>query len=157
MAMKKIPTKNYIILFGLIVLILCACLAFYNIFNIYNENKLNTSPLSSKQVLYEDLKNATKEIDADTFLLISYTQNKKVFNNEKEIKKYLNKNNLMDNVMYLDVTEYMNDENFTEDINKVLKLENNLQVKVFPAIVYYKDGNAAYSVDSSSGLINKGS
>jgi ATP-dependent Lon protease len=75
---RKIPTKNYIILIGVIVLVITACLATYNLYNIYKENKIKTSPLSVNEILYEDLKNATKEINADTFLVISYTEDEKV-------------------------------------------------------------------------------
>ena len=97
MSKKSIPPKNYLILFGIVLLVICACFAAYNLYNIYQENKVRTSPLANKEVLYEDLKNATIEIDADTFLVISYIQNREIHNNENEIKKYLNKNNLLDN------------------------------------------------------------
>lgn len=153
---KSIPTRNYLILFGIILLVICACFAVYNIYNIYQENKIRTSPLSNKEVLYEDLKNATIEIDADTFLVISYVQNREIHNNEIEIKKYLNKNNLIDNVMYLDISKYMNDADFIDDLNKTLKLKDNLQIKKFPALIYYKEGIATYKIDSTEHLLNKG-
>ena len=66
---RKIPTKNYLILFGIVLLVISACFASYNLYNIYQENKIKTSPLAIKEILYEDLKNATKEIDADTIPL----------------------------------------------------------------------------------------
>lgn len=156
MSAKSIPTRNYLILFGIILLVICACFAVYNLYDIYQENKINTSPLANKEVLYDDLKNATIEIDADTFLVISYAQNREIHNNEVEIKKYLNKNNLIDNVMYLNISEYMSDPDFINDLNKTLKLEDNLKIKSFPALIYYKEGVATYKVDSSEHLLNKG-
>lgn len=156
MSKKSIPTKNYLILFGIILLVICACFATYNLYNIYQENKIKTSPLANKEVLYEDLKNATIEIDADTFLVISYAQNREIHNNEVEIKKYLNKNNLIDNVMYLNISEYINDPHFIDDLNKTLKLEDNLKIKSFPALIYYKEGIATYKIDSTEHLLNKG-
>lgn len=153
---KSIPTRNYLILFGIILLVICACFAAYNVYNIYQENKIRTSPLSNKEVLYVDLKNATIEIDADTFLVISYVQNREIHNNEIEIKKYLNKNNLIDNVMYLDISKYINDPEFITDLNKTLKLKDNLQIKKFPALIYYKEGIATYKIDSTEHLLNKG-
>lgn len=156
MAKRNIPSKNYVILFGIILLVICACFAFYNLYNIYQNNKISTSPLSTKEVLYEDLKNTTKEIDADTFLVISYVHDEKVYENEKDIKKYLNKNNLLNNVMYLNITDYMNDENFIEDLNKTLKLEEDLKITTFPAVVYYNEGIATYTIDSSNHILNQG-
>lgn len=156
MSKKSIPTKNYVILFGIIILVICACFASFNLYNIYQENKVRTSPLANKEVLYEDLKNTTIEIDADTFLVISYTQNREIYNNENEIKKYLNKNNLIDNVMYLNISEYISEPNFINDLNKTLKLEDNLKIKKFPALIYYKEGIATYKIDSTDHLLNKG-
>lgn len=156
MSKRSIPSKNYIILFGIILLVICACFASYNLYNIYQENKIRTSPLSNKEVLYEDLKNATIEIDADTFLVISYTQDHEIHNNENEIKKYLNKNNLIDNVMYLNISEYISDPNFVDDLNKTLKLEDNLKIKKFPALIYYKEGIPTYKIDSADHILNKG-
>ena len=155
MAKKIIPTKNYLILIGLIVLVICACFAFYNIHEIIKENKSNTSPLANKEVLYEDLDEITNELDADTFLVISYTQDSSVHANEVEIKKYLNKINLFNNVIYFNVSELMTDENFITELNKTLNLKDNLKIKTFPALVYYKEGIATYKVDSKDHLLNK--
>lgn len=153
---RVIPKRNYAILIGMIMLIICACFAFYNVYNIYQENSINTSPLSAKSVLYKDLKNATVDIGADSFLVISYTQDKNVYKNEKEIKKVLKKYDLIDNVMYLDITEGREEENFTEEINKRLKLTNTVyEIKEFPAVVYYKDNVVVTVRDSSGGLLNK--
>lgn len=152
---KKIPSRNYIILIGVIVLVVSACFAFYNLFNIYKDNKSKVSPLASKEVLYEDLKEATKEIDADTFLVISFTQDEQIHNNEQEIKKYLKNNNLIDNVMYLNVLEHMTEQNFIKNLNATLNLTGSLEIKKFPALVYYKEGVPTYTKDSSASLLNK--
>lgn len=155
MTRKTIPPRNYLILIGLIVLVICACFAFYNIYNIIQENKNNTSPLANKEVLYEDLKNTTTELDADTFLVISYTNDSTVHNNEVAIKKYLNKINLLNNIMYLNVSEYLDDEEFLGELNKTLGLKDLLEIKKYPALVYYKEGVPTYTVDSTDHLLNK--
>lgn len=156
MAKKIISIKNYVITFGVVILIICGCFAFYNLFQIYQENKISTSPLANKEILYVDLKNATDDIDADTFLLISYVEDRNIHNNELEIKKYLNKKNLLDNVLYLNATEYLNDSNFINDINSTLGLNKNLSIEVLPALIYYRDGSVAYTVDSKDHIINRG-
>ena len=87
MAKRKIPPINYVILFGIFVLVICACFAANNLYNVIRENRISTSPLATKQVLYEDLRNTTQEINADTFLVISYVQDDEVHENEVEIEK----------------------------------------------------------------------
>ena len=153
---KKIPTKNYVILVGIAILIICACFAFYNVYNEVKDNNISSSPLSTHQVLYEDLTDTTVEMNADTLLLVSYVQDEEVHNNEKAIRKMLNKKNLLDNVLYLDVTEHKEQENFIEELNKTLKLEDNLKIDKIPAIVYYKDGIPTITIDSKNHLVNVG-
>lgn len=153
---KKIPTKNYVILFGIAVLIVCGCLAFYNVYNEVKDNNISTSPLSTHEVLYTDLKDTTEEMNDDTFMLISYVQDEEVHNNEKAIRKMLNKKNLLDNVLYLDVTNYKDQEGFIDEINKTLKLEDNLKITKIPAVIYYKEGVPTIMLDSRDHLINQG-
>lgn len=154
MEKRNIPKKNYLILIGIIVLVIAACFATYNLYGIYKENRIKTSPLAETEILYEDLKNATAEIDADTFLVISYVENEAVYNNEKAIKNVLKKKDLLDNVLYLNVTDYMVQKNFVKELNETLKLKDNLVIETLPAIIYYKDGVAVNTVDSKTALIN---
>ncbi len=155
MTKKIIPSRNYLILIGVIILVISACFAFYNIYNIYKDNKSKTSPLANKEVLYEDLKETTKELDADTFLVISFTSDEQIHNNENEIKKYLKNNNLIDNVMYLNVSELMTEQNFLRDLNATLNLTENLEIKKFPALVYYQDVRPTFTIESTDHLLNK--
>lgn len=155
MSKKVIPPKNYLILISLIALVICACFAFYNLYGIIEENKNNKSPLANKEVLYDELKSTTLEMDADTFFVISYTRDSQVHENEVQIKKYLNKLNLINNVMYLDAVDNMLEDNFIEDLNKTLKLKDNLKINKLPAVVYYKEGVATFKIDSNDHLLNK--
>lgn len=154
MRKRKIPPKNYIILFGVIVLIICACFALNNLYRIAKENSISNSPLSTKEVLYDDLKATTVEMDADTFLVVSYVGNEEVHKNEKAIKKVLSKKNLIDNIMYLDITGFQSDEEYLNDLNKTLKLDGKLRIKQYPAVVYYKEGVPTLTVDSREQMLS---
>lgn len=149
---KEIPKKNYIILILLVLLVISACFAFANLYNIYQTNKISVSPLENNRIHYDDLKNATVDIGADTFLVISYLNDKNVYNAEKRIKTFLDQNNLVDNVMYLNATEHMKDDGFINELNKVLNLNN--EIKTLPAVVFYQDNNVKKVVDSSDTLLN---
>ena len=140
MATKTIPTKNYLIVFGMIVLIISACFAIYNLNNIYQENKITKSVFNKNEIKYEDLGNITKDMSADTFLIIGYTQDSKVYQNEKEIKQLLKKQNLLDHVLYLDLSDKKTEENIIDELNNTLKLENTDKITEIPALVFYREG-----------------
>jgi len=140
MAAKKIPTKNYMIVIGMILLIISACFAIYNLYNIYQDNKITKSVFNKNEIKYEDLGNISKDLSADTFLIIGYTQDSKVHQKEKDIKQLLKKNDLLDHVLYLDMSEKKNEENYLDDLNSVLKLEELDKIKNLPAIVFYHEG-----------------
>ena len=144
MATKTIPTRNYLIVIGMIVLIITACFAVFNLYNIYQENKITKSVLSKNAVKFEDLSEITKEMSADTFLIIGYTKNSKIYQNEKEIKQLLNKNNLLDNVLYLDATDKMVEENFVDELNNTLGLKDENKIKSIPALVFYSKNEVTY-------------
>ena len=137
---RKIPTKNYLIVFGMVLLILSACFAVYNLRNIYNENKITKSVFEKNSIKYEDLTDITKDMSADTFLIIGYTQDSKIYQNEKEIKQLLKKQNFLDHVLYLDMSEKKNDENYLDDLNSKLNLEEGYKIKGIPALIFYREG-----------------
>ena len=58
--------------------------------------------------------------------------------------------------MYLNITEYIANENFNEELNKLLKLDTGLTINKYPALVYYRDGLATITIDSTDHLLNKG-
>ena len=96
---SKKKRRHYIFIIGIIVLIVCAAFSLINVFVKTDRDNIDVSPLATNQILNGDIKNAMKEINADTFLVISYTNDQVVHKNEKEIEKYLKKVNLLDNVM----------------------------------------------------------
>ena len=91
-------------------------------------------------------------MSADTFLIIGYTKNSKIYQNEKEIKQLLNKHNLLDNVLYLDATDKMIEENFVEELNNTLGLDENYKISAIPAVVFYSNNEVTYV---KSGTVNK--
>lgn len=153
---KKTKYKNhYILIIGILLLIICAVFSVVNILNKLEKDDINKSPLGTNEILYTDIKNALKEINADTFLVVSYTGDIQIHKNEKEIEKYLKKVNLLDNVMYLDVKNYMNDENYLKNLNKALYLKNENEILSLPAVIFYKNGNVESVVNSKNGVLSK--
>lgn len=154
--LREIPKRNYLILFGIGVLVVCACFAFYNIYNIMHDNIISESPLANKSITIEDLNDASLDMGADTFFIISYKKDEAVFNNEKKIKKLLNKYNLMDNVLYLDASDLMLEDDFLDTINNSLKLKDTKRIQKIPAVIFYDDGEPAMIIDSTDHLLTDG-
>ena len=155
---NKVPVKNYFILFGLLVLIITICMALSHIYNIVEQNKIEVSPLAltSNQITLDDLKSAKVDFPADVFIVIGYTKDKTMNNHEKNIKKVLTKNNLMDSFYYIDALEFKEDETYINDINNTLKIENDKKIKKIPAIIYISQGKIIYTIDSQDKLIDGG-
>ena len=146
--------KDIFIVIGLIALAISIVFATINLTNIYKENKISKSPLEDNKVFYNNLANTITELNADTFLIISYVQDRKVYNNEKQIKKLMDEYGLLDNMQYIDASKYRDDETFLPGLNSVLGLEGELEIKKMPAVIYFKDGVPEKTVDSSSHLLN---
>jgi|GEM_PF-4239772 hypothetical protein len=146
--------RHYIFIIGIIVLIVCAAFSLINVFVKTDRDNIDVSPLATNQILNGDIKNAMKEINADTFLVISYTNDQVVHKNEKEIEKYLKKVNLLDNVMYLDLKDYVNDADYLKNINKAIGLKGENAIEKLPAVIFYKDGSFVKMVDSRKNTLN---
>ena len=142
--------RHYIFIIGIIVLIVCAAFSLINVFVKTDRDNIDVSPLATNQILNGDI----KKINADTFLVISYTNDQVVHKNEKEIEKYLKKVNLLDNVMYLDLKDYVNDADYLKNINKAIGLKGENAIEKIPAVIFYKDGSFVKMVDSRKNTLN---
>ena len=153
---KEISKTNYFILGALIVLVISICTATYNVYSIYKEYKKGlVSPLNiSKEVDYKELSSTTNEMLEDTFLVISYSGDEDIYENEKALKLVFRKYELLDNIIYVDVTEAMEEENFIEDLNKALSLDDNHKVTAVPTIIYFKEGTVKSVIKSKNGIID---
>ena len=54
--------------------------------------------------------------------------------------------------MYLDMKDYLNDENYLDSLNKVLKLKENSEIRSLPAVVFYKNGVVEYVSNSKKDI-----
>jgi hypothetical protein len=75
---------------------------------------------------------------------------------EKEIAKVLTKNNLMDSVYYIDAYDYLDNKEYVEELNQVLKIDEKKQLKKIPAIIYISNSEITYTIDSTDKLIDSG-
>lgn len=140
-----------LILFAVILLTLGSS----NIYKNNLENKINNSYLSKviSNVQYNEIKSASLEFSADTFLYISYTGESKIHSLEVKMKKILKDYELIDNTIYMNINDLMSQTDYLAKLNKTLNIEENPIEKV-PAIIYYKDNKIVEVIDSRHGILD---
>ena len=89
------------------------------------------------------------------FVYVSYTGSEEIYNMEKDLKKVINKYELNDQFYYLNLTTIKDKENYIDDLNKSLNLEQ--KVKQVPTIIYVKEGKVVDIIDrSDNNMMNVG-
>ena len=120
---KKKDNRRYLNLLSILFGVVLMTIGSSNIYKNRQENKINNSYLSKfiANIQYNELENARLEFSPDTFLYISYTGNKDIHNFEVKFKKLLRDKELLNNVIYLNIDEEINEEeNYLELLNKKL-------------------------------------
>ena len=150
--MRKIPSKNYMIVILMLILVIVVTFACRNF---YNNNLKSTSEIYkySRHMSEEDLKEYLYEAPS----LVIYIADKYDLNNEimeNKLKKKIISNNLYNNFVYVDYREF--DNKYLDYFN--YNYHVNLNVNNLPTIIIYDDGvinNIYYSVDDTNiGNIN---
>lgn len=141
--LRKIPTKNYIILAIVICVTLFILYYFVMWVDVYKESKINIPILDKYMTVinYNELDNYVVE-NPDSIIYVSVLENEKIREFEKGLKnKYKNKE--IDNeILYM---------NITDDIKKidVSRYEiNDLNISDVPCVLLFEDGGlkSIYSI-----------
>lgn len=151
--MNKIK-KNYIKLILLIVTTVFFTLLISNIIKNIQRNKLNNSYLSNYVVngYYKDLPSILTEISNKQFLYLTYRGDKNIYSFEKDLRKILKKNDLVDSVIEIDCTNEITEKKEVSNLNDVLKINTKENIKL-PAIIYYKNSKPEDYIDSKDGIL----
>ena len=128
---RKVPTKNYIYLFIIIIASIALMLYILEWYKTYNESKLNTGILNNylQVINYNELDDYIVE-NKNAVIYVTILGNEEIRKFENNFKNTIMDNNLRDKMLYLDITN----ENQSNVKNK-LKIENNL-----PYLVIYTNG-----------------
>ena len=88
------------------------------------------------------------------FVYISYTQDKNIYNLEKNLKPIIDDYDLQNNFYFINVTNIKEkNKKYKEDIAKELKIESNI-IKNVPVILYFKNGVLINTVNNSKDFEN---
>ena len=142
---REIPFKNYIILAVVLILTIIAVIYLFMWNRVYEKNKLQT-PILDKYLLvinYNELNNYIVE-NKNAVIYTSVLNNVEIRNFEEKFKNIIEKNNLNNKILYLDLTKELQDKNTIKEINK----KYNNEITKVPSILIFKDGNldSIYSI-----------
>lgn len=164
MAKKKSKKNNinfkklfyFIIGFLLIIFLIWYIISWKNV---KKEEKLMNSYLITSNTLSVEIKDLSetiqvlKESPSEYFVYISYTNDEKIFNFEKKLKKLIDNYNLKGEFYFVNVTNIKDNENFYSEINNTFntKLINNIPCILhfknneLKKVIYNKDLNKTYT------------
>ena len=149
---KVVPRKNYFLLILLIILVVVVTFAVTNIVSSVRNKKINSGYINKyvSELQYKELNNYLVEPANNTFIYITYTGDKDVYNLETKLKKLINNYELQTNFIYVNVTDLMNDADFIKKLNENVKTDS---IKRLPVILYYKDGNLTEVIDGENEIL----
>lgn len=129
--LRDIPTKNYILLFVILLASVLFLIYAYTWYDAYNQNKLNTSIMNQYLTVinYNELDNYISE-NQDAVIYVSILGDEEISHFEKNFKNTIVNNNLRNSILYLDIT---NEDRVSA--TKKLKIDEK-----FPYLVVYTNG-----------------
>ena len=109
--------KNYIILAIIIFISVIVVIYFYLWHRAYEKEKLNISPVSEylKVIHYNELDNYLTE-NKDAIIYVSKLNDNKIYDFEKKFRRFINKYSFNNDILYLDITTELDNNNIFGDI-----------------------------------------
>ena len=150
--LRKIPTKNYIILGVVILLTLLILYYFYMWVDVYKESKINI-PIMDKYMTvinYNELDNYVVE-NPNTIVYVSVLEDDRIREFEKQFKNKYRNNEIENDVLYMNITDDIRNTNIKEDMDDRYVL-NDLSITDVPCVLVFNDGllKSIYSVSDNN-------
>ena len=150
--LRKIPTKNYIILGMVILVTLFILYYFYMWVDVYKESKINI-PIMDKYMTvinYNELDNYVVE-NPNTIVYVSVLEDDKIRGFEKQFKNKYRNNEIENDVLYMNITDDIRNTNIKEDMDDRYVL-NDLSITDVPCVLVFNDGllKSIYSVSDNN-------
>ena len=150
---KNTNPKNYLYSFLILVGGILLVIYIFSWYRVKKEEKLMTSYLVKTNTVESSITDLNtlmqirQEAPSSYFIYISHNNDEKIYNFEKQLKVLIDKNKINDIFYYVDLTEYIKEnDNYLEDINKLL----NINIDEIPVIIYVNEGN----IDNSDIITN---
>ena len=140
---RKIPTKNYLVVFVVSILVIIFTLyfrAFYLSYQVYKQSDSYFSYMKVNEVTKKDFDFILSETTSN-ILYIGYGSNK-LYSLEKKLYREIEKSNMLDRLIYWNVTEYMEEGEYLQILKEKF---NNVIIYEAPSIIIIENGNATGS------------
>lgn len=151
---RNVPTRNYIIVAVICVITIALTLYINAWAKTYKENKISVSPFSGvvEEVNINEINVTFSEMN-EVILYVGYTNDKRIYNMEERLIKYIKNHNLVDKFIYVNVTDYLSDEEYIKILKNTFE-EKKEELKKAPMLIYVKNGKAEKVVNPTDGVIN---
>jgi hypothetical protein len=139
MKKRTVPTKNYFILLLLLVGVVLSCMYITSWFRINQKQNLPKGVMASylKELKIEEI--ADYVVENPSFILyVSESNDENITVVENKIKKYIEKQNISSNFVYLDVKD-LDKEIIINELSKFGETKEHV-FEISPNIYYIKDG-----------------
>ena len=152
---REVPKKNYFIVLVVSILVIVLSLYVRSFYLSYVASNSDSSIFASKsinQINMDDIDYAVNET-TDSIMFISYNGDAKISNMERRLYREIEKKNINDRIIYLNITDYLENDKYLEILrNKFPSLA--VDINKAPMFIYIKDGECSEVVDSSKELID---
>lgn len=146
---KEIPLKNYILLSIVLILTIVVVTYFFMWENTYEKSRLQTPILDDYLLVinYNELNNYLVE-NKDVIIYVSELNNENIRLFENKFKNIINKNNLNNKILYLDLTKELKENDIVREINQ----KYGKEMTEVPSIIIIKDGkiSSSYNIKENS-------
>ncbi len=151
--MNKIPKKNYILLGVITVLTVLLVLYVNSWIRTYKENHLELSPLvdNINQVNKNELHMSLAESN-QIILYVGFNHSENIMKFEKALLKNIKNKNLVEYILYYNVTDELEDEEYLGTLKEEFP-EIKGEINKAPMLIYVKNGTAEKAIDSKTNLI----
>lgn len=144
---RKIGIKNYLILGLIFIAAIAVTLYLCNVYNVYEESKRQIPVIRGtlSEITSEELEHYISE-NPTTMMYLCTASNETCRKYEKDLKKYVVREELQDTIIYLNLTEEEAStfaESFNEKYTGSLKLKDN-----YPALVIFEEGKVTHLLQS---------
>ncbi len=156
--MKKVSTKNYVILF---IVLICTILLVFYIRSWYNTSKIYYSQNSvikdvASEINYDEIFNYT--LESQKFILyVSSGSNNEIKNFERSLKRLVIKLDLNDDILYLNLDNVQ--DSFIDDLRHSFGASDNIRKQISDnsnATIYiFEDGKIISVLNNVSGFTMK--
>lgn len=138
--LRKIPTKNYIILVGIFIILFLLVYYLCSWYKVYNDYQKEI-PIIRNTLLEINSSEANHYIqeNSDAVIYMCTASNDACRKFEKKFKKLIVKQSLEEAITYVNLSN-TNTKEFTNNFNNSYKYKKELNNN-YPAIVVFKDGN----------------